>query len=46
MTINEKVRDEKLQFYVNREAAEMSALSQAKFISMSIFRYKSNDRTN
>ena len=46
MTISEKVRDEKLQFYFNREAAEMSALSQAKLINMNIFRYKSNDRTS
>ena len=46
MTIIEKVRDEKLQFYFNREAAEMSALSQAKLINMNIFRYKSNDRTS
>ena len=27
MTVDDKVRDEKLQYYINREAAKISALS-------------------
>ena len=30
MTINDKIRDEKLQYDINREAAKISALSSAK----------------
>ena len=30
MTIDNKIRDEKLQYYINREAAKMSALSSGK----------------
>ena len=30
MTINNKIRDEKLQYDINREAAEISALSSGK----------------
>ena len=30
MTINDKIRDEKLQYDINREAAEISALSSGK----------------
>ena len=30
MTINDKIRDEKLQYYINREAAEILALSSGK----------------
>ena len=30
MTIDDKIRDEKLQFDINREAAETSALSSGK----------------
>ena len=30
MTINDKIRDEKLQHDINREAAKISALSSAK----------------
>ena len=30
MTINEKIRDEKLQYDINREAAKISALLSAK----------------
>ena len=30
MTINDKIRDEKLQYNINREAAEISALSSGK----------------
>ena len=29
MTIDEKIRDEKLQYEINREAAKMSALSSS-----------------
>ena len=30
MTIDDKIRDEKLQFVINRETAEISALSSGK----------------
>ena len=30
MTINDQIRDEKLQYDINREAAKMSALSSGK----------------
>ena len=30
MTINDQIRDEKLQYYINREAAKISALSSGK----------------
>ena len=30
MTINDQIRDEKMQYDINREAAEMSALSSGK----------------
>ena len=30
MTINDQIRDEKLQFDINREAAKISALSSGK----------------
>ena len=30
MTINNQIRDEKLQHYINREAAKISALSSGK----------------
>ena len=30
MTIDDKIRDEKLQYNINREAAKISALSSAK----------------
>ena len=30
MTINDQIRDEKLQHYINREAAKISALSSGK----------------
>ena len=30
MTINDKIRDEKLQYDINREAAKISALSSGK----------------
>ena len=31
MTIEDQIRDEKLQYDINREAAEISALSSNKF---------------
>ena len=30
MTIDEQIRDEKLQYYINREAKKLSALSSGK----------------
>ena len=30
MTTNDKIRDEKLQFYINRKAAKISPLSSGK----------------
>ena len=30
MTISDQIRDEKLQYYINREAAKISALSSGK----------------
>ena len=30
MTIDDKIRDEKLQYYINREATKISALSSGK----------------
>ena len=30
MTIDDKIRDEKLEYYINREAAKISALSSGK----------------
>ena len=30
MTINDKVKDEKIQYYINREAAKISASSSGK----------------
>ena len=35
MTINDQIRDEKLQYDINREAAKISALSSGR-----IYRYK------
>ena len=40
MTINDQIRDEKLQYDINREAAKISALSSAKFINMNILQVK------
>ena len=36
MTINDQIRDEKLRYDINREAAKISAYHQAKFINMNI----------
>ena len=40
MTINDQIRDEKLQYDVNREAAKISALSSCKFVNMNILLLK------
>ena len=40
MTINDQIRDEKLQYDIHREAAKISALSQAKLINMNILPVK------
>ena len=40
MTINDQIRDEKLQYDINRKAAEISALSSGKLISMNILLVK------
>ena len=34
MTINDQIRDEKLQYDINREGAKMSALSSGQMINM------------
>ena len=36
MTINDQIRDEKIQYDINREAAKISSLSSGKFINMNI----------
>ena len=36
MAINDKIRDEKLQYYISNEAAKISALSLGKLINMNI----------
>ena len=33
MTINDQIKDEKLQYDVNREVAKISALSSGKYIN-------------
>ena len=40
MTIEDHIRDKKLQYDINREAAKISALYQAKLISMIILLVK------
>ena len=40
MTIDDQIKDEKLQYDINREAAEISALSSGKLISMNILLVK------
>ena len=40
MTINDQIRDEKLQYDINIEAAKISALSSEKFINMNILLVK------
>ena len=40
MKIDDKIRDEKLQYDINREAAKISALSSEKFINMNVLQVK------
>ena len=40
MTIDDKIRDEKLQYDVNWEAAKISALSSGKNFNMNILQVK------
>ena len=40
MTIGDQIRDEKLQYYINREAAKISSYYQAKLINMNILQVK------
>ena len=40
MTIEDQIRDEKLQYDINREAAKISALSSTKLINMNILLVK------
>ena len=40
MTINDQIKDEKLQYDINREAAKISALSSGKFVNMNILLVK------
>ena len=40
MTLEDQIRDEKLQYDNNREAAKISALSSGKMISMNILLVK------
>ena len=46
MTIHDKIRDEKLQYDFNREAAKVSALSSVKNYKYEYFTGKRNDRTS
>ena len=40
MTINDQIRDEKLQYDINREAAEYQLNHQVNFINMNILLVK------
>ena len=40
MTINDKIRDEKLQYDINREAANLSAYHLEKLININILQVK------
>ena len=40
MTIDDKIRDENLQYDNNKEAAKISALSSGKLINMNILQMK------
>ena len=40
MTIGDQIRDEKLQYYINREASKISSYYQAKLINMNILQVK------
>ena len=43
MTIDDKSKDEKLHYDINREAAEYQLYHQAKLINMDILRVKNYD---
>ena len=40
MTIDDKIRDEKLQYDINREAAKISALSSGKIDKLNVLQVK------
>ena len=40
MTIDDKIRDEKRQYNINREEAKISTLSSGKIINMNILQVK------
>ena len=40
MSIDDKIRDEKLQYDISREAAKISAVSSGKLINMNILQVK------
>ena len=40
MTTDDKIRGEKLQYDINREAAKLSAISSGKLINMNILQVK------
>ena len=40
MTTDDQIRDEKLKYDINREAAKISALSSKKLVSMNILQEK------
>ena len=40
MTIDDKIRDEKLQYDINRKAAKLSALPSEKWININILQVK------
>ena len=42
MTINDQIKDKKLQYDINRGAAKISALSSGKIKNMNILQVKKN----
>ena len=40
MTIDDQIRDEKLQYNINREAAKISALSSTNLININVLQEK------
>ena len=40
MTINDKIKDEKIQYNINRESAKISALSSGKIYNMNSLQVK------
>ena len=42
MAIDDKIRDEMLQYDINREAAKVSALSSGKLINMNILQVRNS----